>query len=168
MKTIKINSIILTNDGGLIVTTAPSESNKSGAYKFNAAMAKSLARNAGCGSLQQLVLMQRGATLSFDEKAVKAGETWVNTKTGETGTYTKDHVRVTNTRINLSEENANKMLLISGEAKLDIAFLFGGRTVAAATPITVPTEAAAPADSAAAPAEVEVEVAAEVTTSEPV
>lgn len=145
-----IQSLILTNDGGAIIRTAPNEQNKTGIYKIGPKMLDSMVLNAGCDSTQQLKLMSEGSTLTYEATLCKAGEQWTNTKTGETGVYGaknggKDHWRPTNYEISLSEARKTQMILISGKASLNIGQFFniGDTKAVEGSPIAVPAVQAA-------------------------
>lgn len=43
----------------------------------------------------------KGSVITLKEKQCKAGDSWANEKTGETGQYTKDHIRVENLELEL-------------------------------------------------------------------
>lgn len=128
----KITDLILTSDGGCIVVTSPSVHNAKGAFRLNAIMLASLVLNAGCANAQDLKLSIKDASFSFESTAVKAGEAWVNTKTGETGAYTKDHSRITNQAITLGEEQINQIRILSRVKSIDLSSVFsvGRKTVA--------------------------------------
>lgn len=120
----KINDLTLTSDGGCIVITSPSAHNAKGAFRLNKATLDSMVLNAGCASAQDLKLSIQGATFEFEATAVKAGEAWVNKKTGETGTYTKDHTRITGQSITLSGEQINQIRILSRVKSIDLSSVF--------------------------------------------
>lgn len=68
-----------------------------------------LAKSTGFSSVQQLVLNGVGATISYEEIAVKAGQQVVQNgkvvldSTGNPRTFTKDHTRYNNISISLSQ-----------------------------------------------------------------
>jgi hypothetical protein len=117
-KLIKRTAIILdiniyADGNGAIITSKTAENTK-GVWSQTANQLARLAKQAGAGSAKELKLAGKGASFIIEGKHVKAGETYTNEKTGETGVFTKDHFRVENTSIELSPQG-QLMLLAAGQ-----------------------------------------------------
>ncbi len=95
--------IVDTTNQRVLIITKPSQYNKSGAFGFPNAVFENLANQLGMVGAE-LIQNINGAILTFDSTPVKAGETWLNKKTGEEGLYTVDHNRNTNYKIELSKQ----------------------------------------------------------------
>ena len=111
-KSTKIQRIIVdnTNNRYIIITdkvaeNPPKQGQNGSAFSFTQAQLENLATQAGY-TTKQLIRNCKGAKLTFDMKAVKAGETYVVRTTGEEKTYTKDHVRFNNYTIELDQAKA--------------------------------------------------------------
>lgn len=117
--------VVDTTNNQVFIITKPSKINQAGAYRFGMAQFENLASQLGLDS-GQLIRNAKGAILEFDSEPVKAGENWLNKKTGETGVFTKDHYRNTNYSIELSDKKlfALEAAKAAGAA-FDFSSLFG-------------------------------------------
>jgi hypothetical protein len=102
--TLNVSSIrVDTTNNQVFIICPSSKYNEKGAFKMSMQQAQNIAAQAGLMNIQQLIRNCKGAKLSFDAEFVKEGQPWINTKTGESGQYTKDHWKINNYAIELSQ-----------------------------------------------------------------
>ena len=107
MKTLSfpINDVQLTAEGNLVIITTPSKDNAKGVFVMNAAQTARICQRIGIPSalaVKHIISLSNGTSkLTIQSEDVKAGEAWINPKTGETGTYTKDWTKLSNHEVKL-------------------------------------------------------------------
>ncbi len=122
MKTIKliIKDLQIFADGnGVIVVANPHASNPSGVYKQTAGQLHRLAVRASVPSaqlLKMLIGMPGDCTFELDITEHKAGDSWENERTGETGVYEKDGFRGNNESISLGAIAAQQLFTVAFNA----------------------------------------------------
>lgn len=108
-----ITGIQIRPDFSGVVLTQPSASNPSatGVFKYTVGQMTRLSNRLGFGN--NVIAMKHvatlGAALTGEIKECKAGEAWVNEKTGEEGVYQSDFTDFRNEEIVLSAVAANKV-----------------------------------------------------------
>lgn len=124
-----IKSIEVFADGAIRINTAASKINPKGKFNYKPSQAARLARIAGCPSVFALSVAGVGATLSFEYFLAKKDTAWTDERTGNTGVYTKDHIRIENESIVL-----NPMM----QGQLLNSIVLGGLQIAAMQTAVVP------------------------------
>ena len=143
MKTIKIKiqGLQVREDGTLVVLTAPHAINAKGAFVMNEAQTRRICQRAGVPSafgLKHVESLSNGTSfLTIQAEDCKAGDTWKNEKTGETGVYEKDWTKYSNHEIELGF--ASKMKL----AELSLSAAFANPQFSQPTPKVVIPEVVA-------------------------
>lgn len=103
-QSLKINKIVVdVQNNQAFIICPPSRFNESGAFRVSRQQLENMAAQAGLVGAAQLIRHAKGSTLTFEAKNVKAGEKWLNKKSGEEGEYTKDHCRITEMAVELSQ-----------------------------------------------------------------
>lgn len=149
MKTLSfpINDVQLTQEGNLVIITTPSKDNTKGVFVMNAAQTARICQRVGIPSalaVKHIIGLSNGTSkLTIQSEDVKAGEAWTNSKTGETGTYTKDWTKLSNHEVKLGVVAQMKVAEFSLQAAFANPMAFAPVQTASPKVAVVVDEAAA-------------------------
>jgi hypothetical protein len=119
-----ISNVTTTNAGDIAIVTNSCKENAKGSWVLTPKQATRLLASAGLTLATKHELV--GGTLTVNGQDVKAGDTWTNEQSGETGFYEKDHFRnqisdmsialtaQASMRVSVSKEIANQMAAMFG------------------------------------------------------
>lgn len=126
-----ISNVTTTNAGDIAIVTNSCKENAKGSWVLTPKQATRLLASAGLTLATKHELA--GGTLTVKGQDVKAGDTWTNEQSGETGFYEKDHFRnqISDMTIELTPQ-ASMRVSVSKEIANQMAIMFGFGTQAPA------------------------------------
>lgn len=101
-----ISKVSITNEGNYSFVTGACKENAKGSWVLSPKQATALLATVGLTLATKYMAV--GGQLTIPGQDVKAGDTWTNEQSGETGIYTKDHFRnqISDMSLELNQEKS--------------------------------------------------------------
>ena len=120
-----IKEIQVYSDGNGVVDTLQSKDNpsESGVFKQSAKQLARLATRCGAPNVIALKLLVQlgGSKLTMETELKKAGDSWENEATGETGVFDKDFIQTNNESIQLGARAVDSLLAIAMRQSMEVS-----------------------------------------------